>query len=77
MANKSRAEIQAWKQQLVHQAEIKLQALTTSTNFKAYLKTMVKFHHYSLRNINLIYAKIPRQPKWRVLNNGKKILAVR
>lgn len=60
MANKSRAEIQAWKQQLVHQAEIKLQALTTSTHFKAYLKTMAKFHHYSLRNINLIYAQDPQ-----------------
>ncbi len=60
MANKSRTEIQAWKQQLVHQAEIKLQALTTSTNFKAYLKTMAKFHHYSLRNINLIYAQDPQ-----------------
>lgn len=60
MANKSRTEIQTWKQQLVHQAEIKLQALTTSTNFKAYLKTMAKFHHYSLRNINLIYAQDPQ-----------------
>lgn len=60
MANKSRAEIQAWKQQLVHQAEVKLQALTTSANFKAYLKTMAKFHHYSLRNINLIYAQDPQ-----------------
>lgn len=57
MASKSRAEIQAWKQQLVHQAEVKLQSLTTSANFKAYLKTMAKFHRYSLRNINLIYAQ--------------------
>lgn len=60
MASKSRAEIQAWKQQLVHQAEVKLQSLTTSANFKAYLKTMAKFHHYSLRNINLIYAQDPQ-----------------
>lgn len=44
MASKSRSEIQAWKQQLVHQAEVKLQSLTTSANFKAYLKTMAKFH---------------------------------
>ena len=56
----SRAEIQAWKQQLVHQAEVKLQSLTTSANFKDYLKTMAKFHHYSLRNINLIYAQDPQ-----------------
>ena len=60
MASKSRAEIQAWKQQLVHQAEVKLQSLTTSANFKAYLKTMAKFHRYSLRNINLIYAQDPQ-----------------
>lgn len=60
MASKSRAEIQAWKQQLVHQAEVKLQSLTTSANFKDYLKTMAKFHHYSLRNINLIYAQDPQ-----------------
>lgn len=60
MASKSRSEIQAWKQQLVHQAEVKLQSLTTSANFKAYLKTMAKFHHYSLRNINLIYAQDPQ-----------------
>ncbi|KRM37769.1 hypothetical protein FAM21823_00698 [Lentilactobacillus parabuchneri] len=52
----SKADVKAWKAQLVAQAEQQILKLTDSGQFKKYLNTLAKFHHYSARNIDLIYA---------------------
>ncbi|MCB5223358.1 ImmA/IrrE family metallo-endopeptidase [Lactiplantibacillus pentosus] len=56
----SKADINAWKAQLVAQAEQQILKLTDSDRFKQYLNTLAKFHHYSARNIELIYAQNPQ-----------------
>ena len=53
----SKADVKAWKAQLVAQAEQQILKLTDSDRFKQYLNTLAKFHHYSARNIDLIYAQ--------------------
>ncbi|MEK1297379.1 hypothetical protein HCY78_10065, partial [Limosilactobacillus fermentum] len=55
----SKADVKAWKAQLVAQAEQQILKLTDSDRFKQYLNTLAKFHHYSARNIDLIYAQNP------------------
>ena len=56
----SKADVKAWKAQLVAQAEQQILKLTDSDRFKQYLNTLTKFHHYSARNIDLIYAQNPQ-----------------
>ncbi|MCT3296103.1 ArdC-like ssDNA-binding domain-containing protein [Lactiplantibacillus pentosus] len=56
----SKANVKAWKAQLVAQAEQQILKLTDSDRFKQYLNTLAKFHHYSARNIDLIYAQNPQ-----------------
>lgn len=56
----SKADVKAWKAQLVAQAEQEILKLTDSDRFKQYLNTLAKFHHYSTRNIDLIYAQNPQ-----------------
>lgn len=56
----SKVDINAWKAQLVAQAEQQILKLTGSDRFKQYLNTLAKFHHYSARNIELIYAQNPQ-----------------
>ncbi|MCG0605146.1 transposase [Lactiplantibacillus plantarum] len=56
----SKADVKAWKAQLVAQAEQQILKLTDSDRFKQYLNTLAKFHHYSARNIDLIYAQNPK-----------------
>lgn len=56
----NRADIKAWKAQLVAQAEQQILKLTDSDQFKKYLNTLAKFHYYSARNIDLIYAQNPQ-----------------
>ncbi|PNW61996.1 LtrC [Lactobacillus sp. ATCC 15578] len=56
----SKADVKAWKAQLVAQAEQQILKLTDSDRFKQYLNTLAKFHHYSARNIDLIYAQNPQ-----------------
>ncbi|MZU27920.1 hypothetical protein CJP44_15985, partial [Lactobacillus plantarum] len=53
----NKADVKAWKAQLVAQAEQQILKLTDSDQFKKYLNTLAKFHHYSVRNIDLIYAQ--------------------
>ena len=53
----SKADVKAWKTQLFAQAEQQILKLTDSDQFKKYLNTLAKFHHYSVRNIDLIYAQ--------------------
>lgn len=55
----TKAERDAWKKQLVDEAEQKILDLTDSTKFKQYLNTLSKFHGYSQRNIELIYSQDP------------------
>lgn len=57
---RTKAEIQAWHQQLVTDAEQKIMALVDTDKFQTYLQTMARFHHYSSRNIGLIYAQDPQ-----------------
>ena len=54
---RTKEEAQAWKEQLIKDTETKLTTLTTSEQFKDYLKVVRSFHQYSLDNINLIYAQ--------------------
>ncbi|MFT9267828.1 ArdC-like ssDNA-binding domain-containing protein [Oenococcus sp.] len=79
----SKAETAAWKKQLVHKAEQEILKLTDSEKFKSYLDTLAKFHHYSQRNINLIYYQNPKATQvlgfkqWqtdfnRTVNKGEK-----
>ncbi|MDV2566248.1 ArdC-like ssDNA-binding domain-containing protein [Levilactobacillus brevis] len=56
----NKADVKAWKAQLVAQAEQQILKLTDSDRFKQYLNTLAKFHHYSARNIDLIYAQNPK-----------------
>lgn len=56
----SKSDVKAWKAQLVAQAEQQILKLTDSDRFKQYLNTLAKFHHYSARNIDLIYAQNPQ-----------------
>ena len=56
----NKADVKAWKAQLVAQAEQQILKLTDSDRFKQYLNTLDKFHHYSARNIDLIYAQNPQ-----------------
>ncbi|WP_125574559.1 M78 family metallopeptidase domain-containing protein [Levilactobacillus huananensis] len=56
----SKADVKAWKAQLVAQAEQQILKLTDSDRFKQYLNALAKFHHYSARNIDLIYAQNPQ-----------------
>ncbi|MQM78874.1 hypothetical protein [Lentilactobacillus buchneri] len=56
----NKADVKAWKAQLVAQAEQQILKLTDSDQFKRYLNTLAKFHHYSVRNIDLIYAQNPQ-----------------
>ncbi|AWZ47332.1 ArdC-like ssDNA-binding domain-containing protein [Latilactobacillus sakei] len=56
----SKSDVKAWKAKLVAQAEQQILKLTDSDRFKQYLNTLAKFHHYSARNIDLIYAQNPQ-----------------
>ncbi|MCT3545184.1 hypothetical protein EFR92_07130 [Lentilactobacillus buchneri] len=56
----NKPDVKAWKAQLVAQAEQQILKLTDSDRFKQYLNTLAKFHHYSARNIDLIYAQNPK-----------------
>ncbi|MCU0201031.1 hypothetical protein [Levilactobacillus brevis] len=56
----SKSDVKAWKAQLVAQAEQQILKLTDSDRFKQYLNTLAKFHHYSARNIDLIYVQNPQ-----------------
>ncbi|MDX3787720.1 ArdC-like ssDNA-binding domain-containing protein [Lactiplantibacillus plantarum] len=83
----SKADIKAWKAQLVDQAEQQILKLTDSDQFKKYLNTLAKFHHYSARNIDLIYAQNPQATQvagfkqWqtafnRTVNRGEKAIRI-
>lgn len=83
----SKADVNAWKAQLVAQAEQQILKLTDSDRFKQYLNTLSKFHHYSARNIDLIYAQNPQATQvagfkqWqtafnRTVNRGAKAIRI-
>ena len=83
----SKADVKAWKAQLVAQAEQQILKLTDSGQFKKYLNTLAKFHHYSARNIDLIYAQNPQATQvagfkqWqtdfnRTVNKGAKSIRI-
>lgn len=83
----SKADVKAWKAQLVAQAEQQILKLTDSSQFKKYLNTLAKFHHYSTRNIDLIYAQNPQATQvagfkqWqtafnRTVNRGAKAIRI-
>ncbi|MGJ3708526.1 ArdC-like ssDNA-binding domain-containing protein [Lactiplantibacillus plantarum] len=83
----SKADVKAWKAQLVAQAEQQILKLTDSDRFKQYLNTLAKFHHYSARNIDLIYAQNPQATQvagfkqWqtafnRTVNRGAKAIRI-
>lgn len=83
----SKADIKAWKAQLVDQAEQQILKLTDSDQFKKYLNTLAKFHHYSARNVDLIYAQNPQATQvagfkqWqtafnRTVNRGEKAIRI-
>ncbi len=83
----SKADVNAWKVQLVAQAEQQILKLTDSDRFKQYLNTLAKFHHYSARNIDLIYAQNPQATQvagfkqWqtafnRTVNRGEKAIRI-
>lgn len=55
----SKAEKDTWKEKLVNDAEQKILELTDSDKFKDYLNTLSKFHGYSQRNVDLIFAQDP------------------
>ena len=54
---RSKEEIQKWKEELIRNAEEKLLAITTTDDFKHYLKIMASLPKYSLNNLNLIYSQ--------------------
>lgn len=56
-------EKKIWKENLVKQTEKKVLEVRNSEKFKKYLLTMARFHSYSLRNVNLIYAQDPGATK--------------
>ena len=83
----NKADVKAWKAQLVAQAEQQILKLTDSGQFKKYLNTLAKFHHYSARNIDLIYAQNPQATQvagfkqWqtdfnRTVNKGAKSIRI-
>ena len=83
----SKADVKAWKAQLVAQAEQQILKLTDSDQFKQYLNTLAKFHQYSARNIDLIYAQDPQATQvagfkqWqtdfnRTVNKGAKAIRI-
>ncbi|MCT3300381.1 hypothetical protein EFP25_12435 [Lactiplantibacillus pentosus] len=83
----SKADVKAWKAQLVAQAEQQILKLTDGDRFKQYLNTLAKFHHYSARNIDLIYAQNPQATQvagfkqWqtafnRTVNRGAKAIRI-
>ena len=83
----NKADVKAWKAQLVAQAEQQILKLTDSDRFKQYLNTLAKFHHYSARNIDLIYAQNPQATQvagfkqWqkafnRTVNRGAKAIRI-
>ncbi|MGH1586781.1 ArdC-like ssDNA-binding domain-containing protein, partial [Lactiplantibacillus plantarum] len=83
----SKADVKAWKAQLVAQAEQQILKLTDSGQFKKYLNTLAQFHHYSARNIDLIYAQNPQATQvagfkqWqtdfnRTVNKGAKSIRI-
>ncbi|WP_436682356.1 ArdC-like ssDNA-binding domain-containing protein [Lactiplantibacillus plantarum] len=83
----NKADVKAWKAQLVAQAEQQILKLTDSDQFKKYLNTLAKFHHYSVRNIDLIYAQNPQATQvagfkqWqtdfnRIVNKGAKSIRI-
>ncbi|MFT8413372.1 MAG: hypothetical protein ABF643_03470 [Oenococcus oeni] len=83
----SKAAVSSWKAQLVTQAEQQILKLTNSDQFKQYLDTLAKFHHYSARNIDLIYAQNPKATQvsgfkqWqtdfnRTVNKGAKAIRI-
>ena len=83
----SKTDVKAWKAQLVAQAEQQILKLTDSDRFKQYLNTLAKFHHYSARNIDLIYAQNPQATQvagfkqWqtafnRTVNRGEKAIRI-
>ncbi|UTC15266.1 ArdC-like ssDNA-binding domain-containing protein [Latilactobacillus curvatus] len=83
----NKADVKAWKAQLVAQAEQQILKLTDSDQFKKYLNTLAKFHHYSVRNIDLIYAQNPQATQvagfkqWqtafnRTVNRGAKAIRI-
>lgn len=55
----TKEEAEAWKKQLLDDAEKNIMALTDSDKFKEYLAVMGKFHSYSARNISLIFSQNP------------------
>lgn len=55
----NKAERDAWKEKLVNDAEQKILELTDSDKFKDYLNTLSKFHGYSQRNVDFIFAQDP------------------
>lgn len=83
----SKVDVKAWKAQLVAQAEQQILKLTDSDQFKKYLNTLAKFHRYSARNIDLIYAQNPQATQvagfkqWqkafnRTVNRGEKAIRI-
>ncbi|MBG1236701.1 ArdC-like ssDNA-binding domain-containing protein [Lactiplantibacillus plantarum] len=83
----NKADVKAWKAQLVAQAEQQILKLTDSDQFKKYLNTLAKFHQYSARNIDLIYAQNPQATQvagfkqWqtdfnRTVNKGAKSIRI-
>ncbi|WP_257593972.1 ImmA/IrrE family metallo-endopeptidase [Lactiplantibacillus plantarum] len=83
----NKADVKAWKAQLVAQAEQQILKLTDSDQFKKYLNTLAKFHQYSARNIDLIYAQNPQATQvagfkqWqtdfnRTVNKGAKAIRI-
>ena len=83
----NKADVKAWKAQLVAQAEQQILKLTDSDQFKKYLNTLSKFHRYSARNIDLIYAQNPQATQvagfkqWqkafnRTVNRGAKAIRI-
>ncbi|WP_409339664.1 ArdC-like ssDNA-binding domain-containing protein [Lactiplantibacillus plantarum] len=83
----SKADVKAWKAQLFAQAEQQILKLTDSDRFKQYLNTLAKFHQYSARNIDLIYAQNPQATQvagfkqWqtdfnRTVNKGAKSIRI-
>lgn len=83
----TKEEREAWKQQLIDNAEQKIVELTDTDKFKHYLDTLSKFHSYSMRNVQLIYSQNPEaqaiagfkawQNKFnRTVNKGEKSIRI-
>lgn len=83
----TKEEREAWKQQLIDNAEQKIVELTDTDKFKHYLDTLSKFHSYSMQNVQLIYSQNPEaqaiagfkawQNKFnRTVNKGEKSIRI-